>query len=331
MRKKNYFFYIEFLLWFLIVSGIVLFLVNYSDKITLLNKEHEVVFKDIDSLAIGSPVRLMGIKVGHVKKLIIDEDRIKVRFIITKRNVEIPQGAHVSIEFTGLVGSKSLEILPPGEQSKSNNQYMVHEPIRVNSLTKIQLEIMESILGFSKSIKDSFGDKSHDQIINEITNINTVTKNIKTGFSDLRVKTESFNQNINTKFDNINNFLDSKNANLGGINAFLDKNIFKVKSSDVIQTIINGDKALTNKLKKINYPKINKDLESFNKQTTKVKKILKEHQKQSFFQQIINKLTDLSNAINNLKLFITKQDLGKTQTETKKLKEFTKQLSEFDK
>ncbi len=331
MRKKNYFFYIEFLLWFIIISSITLFLINNSDKITFLNKEHEVVFKDVDSLAIGSPVRLMGIKVGHVKKLIIDEDKIKVRFIITKRNLKIPEGAHVSIEFTGLAGSKSLEILPPAELNKAKNQYIVYEPIRVNSLTKIQLEIMESILGFSKSIKDSFGDKSHEQIIKEIGNINNVTKNIETGFGKIRINTEKLNDNLASKFSNINDFLDKKNANLDSINAFLEKNTSQIKSTEIVQMITNWDRALHNKLKKIDYPKINKELKKVNKQTTKAKTILKDQCKnQNFFQQIIKKLKDLSLRLSNIKNFLNRQDLGKTQSEAQNLKEFSKELSEFD-
>ncbi len=331
MRKKNYFFYIEFLLWFMLVGSITLFLINYSDKITILNQEHEVTFKDVDSLAVGSPVRLMGIKVGHVKKLIIDKDNIKVRFIITKRNVKIPKGANVSIEFTGLAGSKSLEILPPNTSGKAKNQYVVHEPIRVNSLTKIQLEIMESILGFSKSIKDSFGDKSHAQIIKEISNINTVAKNIQVSFSNLRVKTESINNNLTIKFTNINNFLDSKNANLEGINTFLEKNIFQIKSHDIIQMIIQGDKALNKKLEKIDYPKFNNKLKNFNKQTSNLKTVIKKQcHEQNFFRQIIQKLKDVSKSLSNLKNFIKKQDLSKTQADTKKLKQISEQLSKFD-
>jgi phospholipid/cholesterol/gamma-HCH transport system substrate-binding protein len=81
-------------------------------------KPFSVQFADVDGLAEGAAVQLMGIRVGLVKS--IDPVRlqngnytVKVDFAIVRDDVDIPKGSHLSIQQSGLVGEKFLEVTPP--------------------------------------------------------------------------------------------------------------------------------------------------------------------------------------------------------------------------
>jgi phospholipid/cholesterol/gamma-HCH transport system substrate-binding protein len=78
---------------------------------------HEVYFQDVDGLKIGAPVQLMGLRVGFIEAIepIVSSNnfKIKVRFRITEKGTPPPKASVVSIEQSGLISEKLLEITPP--------------------------------------------------------------------------------------------------------------------------------------------------------------------------------------------------------------------------
>jgi ABC-type transporter Mla subunit MlaD len=74
-------------------------------------------FQDVDGMRPGSTVQLMGIKVGQVEEVLpVVEEKdtfVKVNFIITRDNTDIPQGSVISVQQSGIIGEKFLEITPP--------------------------------------------------------------------------------------------------------------------------------------------------------------------------------------------------------------------------
>ena len=75
--------------------------------------DYTIFMQDIDGLIVGSPVRMMGIEIGYITKIKPTNNEVFVNFIITKKDVTLPQGCKVGVEFSGMAGSKSLEIYPP--------------------------------------------------------------------------------------------------------------------------------------------------------------------------------------------------------------------------
>jgi len=77
----------------------------------------EVVFHDIDGMRPGSAVQMMGIRIGQVEDVIpvigLENSCVKVRFVITEPNIEIPDASIISIQQSGIIGEKFLEITPP--------------------------------------------------------------------------------------------------------------------------------------------------------------------------------------------------------------------------
>ena len=76
-----------------------------------------VEFKDVNGLRPGAGVQMMGLRVGQVEEItpFVDGENsfVKVKFVITEPNIEIPKASTLSIQQSGLIGELFLEITPP--------------------------------------------------------------------------------------------------------------------------------------------------------------------------------------------------------------------------
>jgi ABC-type transporter Mla subunit MlaD len=81
----------------------------------------EVLFHDIDGMRPGSAIQMMGIRIGQVEDVIPvvqnENSYVKVRFVITEPDIKIPDASVISIQQSGIIGEKFLEITPPQVQN----------------------------------------------------------------------------------------------------------------------------------------------------------------------------------------------------------------------
>lgn len=77
----------------------------------------EVIFHDVNGIRPGSGVQMMGLRIGQIEEItpVINgkDSYVKVKFVITESNVEIPTAATISIQQSGLIGEQFLEVMPP--------------------------------------------------------------------------------------------------------------------------------------------------------------------------------------------------------------------------
>ncbi|HSA06239.1 MAG TPA: MlaD family protein [Candidatus Gastranaerophilales bacterium] len=82
-----------------------------------IGEKIEVPFKDIDGMRPGSAVRMMGMRIGQVDEIepVIDGENshIVVKFVISEPDVKIPPASKISVQQSGIIGEKFLEITPP--------------------------------------------------------------------------------------------------------------------------------------------------------------------------------------------------------------------------
>lgn len=150
--------FIELSIWFLLlvfVLGIGYFAKqNYNQ-----HKTYQIFLQDVDGIIKGSPVRMMGIHIGYVRKVKIINDMVFVDFIINQDGIEIPKGSKVTVEFTGLGGSKSIEIYTPKDKvPKGSQTFEVQQPRRLGaalSLLDSMLEKISAIMFQCTSFTDS--------------------------------------------------------------------------------------------------------------------------------------------------------------------------------
>lgn len=291
MKKKLLFTSIEIIIWIAIVAFIGGQCASFINKDLSGGKNYQISFKDIDSLTVGSPVRIMGIQVGHVTQIKPQNDDVYVNFVITDKNLTIPDNSEISLEFTGIAGSKSIEIEPPKKYLNKKKSLKVSEPIRVNSLMDVQTEIASSILDFSYNILNMFG-KGETEFVQKQLSMATSTSancnkvaNIKT--EDLKTTKSLIKKNINVaqmvtdsakkELSNINDkvlILSNKkifkskitkvNNNLQVISAELNPNIAQLKTKQVQDNIC----IVNNKIK--NFDACSKSVEQFFSKTIDV-------------------------------------------------------------
>lgn len=164
MKKKLTLLLLEITAVVVLVALLAFLGIDRYNKIFNNYPVYVVEFDDVDGLFVGCPVRFSGLQVGHVIKEEVKNDKILVSFKITRKNVKIPKGSTAGIEFTGLVGSKSLEIRPPAIAASTEQLIYPKEPLRISSIIEIQnkfggvlLEISDSAANFLSTNKDSFG------------------------------------------------------------------------------------------------------------------------------------------------------------------------------
>ena len=166
--KKHFFWIAELFIWLLIlfvVSGGIMFAkYNYKKNFNT----YQIFLPDVDGLIDGSPVHLMGIQIGYVNQVDIVGEDVYVKFIVTEKDVKIPHGVVATVEFSGLGGSKSLELYPPKSNNISSDKYLIPQsPKRIHD----SLGLLSDMIG---KLTDITYDISH--FMNEVGLIKTQEK-----------------------------------------------------------------------------------------------------------------------------------------------------------
>ena len=242
---------------------------------------YTVTFKDVDGLSVGSPVRLMGKQVGNIVKLELYESEIYVTFRIAKKNTIIPDGSIASIQFTGLAGSRSLEIMPQKRKFLTNNKIIYsQEPIRISSLMQVQTTIFENLLEFCRGMLTFLSKNSIDSTKKNLQttseymkesnqSMDGALKNIKESGSDISKNTKEIKQFMNEQNKNLDSAYKSFNK--------LSKDQKLKNNMDTIQTTVENLSATTDTAsKKVsevtgNLNNFNSNVKNFNQKVSKVK------------------------------------------------------------
>lgn len=159
---------LELLIWLIIVCIVVLTLfigVNFKEHND--TNDYQVFLPDVDGLIVGSPVRMMGIQVGHVVKIKPIKDEVYVKFILTNPDVYIPQGTSLTVEFSGLAGSKSLELYLPDKKDSleaASSVIAVQPPKRLHDALSLLNDMFKKIGSIMYSTS-SFGTKLQESDI----------------------------------------------------------------------------------------------------------------------------------------------------------------------
>ena len=151
-KNKNTFYInhkLELLIWLtvvLIFVGIISLTYIHREKND--TNDYQIFMPDVDGLIVGSPVRMMGIEVGHVVKIKPIHDEVYIKFVITEPNIVVPQGTVATVEFSGMAGSKSLELYLPNKTTyidKNVPILSVHPPKRLHDAVSLLDDMFDKI------------------------------------------------------------------------------------------------------------------------------------------------------------------------------------------
>ena len=160
----------ELLVWLIVILVIVAFSsLSFIHKSKTDENDYQVFLSDVDGLIVGSPVKMMGVEVGHVTKIKPVRDEVYVNFILTNPEVYIPQGSEITVEFSGMAGSKSLELYLPDKNTYIDKNTPIinsNPPKRLHDALYL-LDDMYKKIGSIINTCSSFGKKlnEHDLVI----------------------------------------------------------------------------------------------------------------------------------------------------------------------
>lgn len=187
----------EIIVWTILLSIIFSGIIFTYSKIFVEPNIYNIDFKDIDGITKGSPVRFMGINVGYVRKLKSKNKHIQVQIIITQKDMKIPNGTVARVEFYGLGGSKSIELMPP--DGSCDVGIVTGDTIRINDVAQVAtgfVDIMEQIEKYIKGLDKAGMEKFFNQIKNtndeQIKEIGKEIQNINSNMTQKieKIKTE---------------------------------------------------------------------------------------------------------------------------------------------
>lgn len=151
--RKYHLWLIEIIVWALIIVAISIPFYNNISHKKELNATGHAFFEDTDGLIVGSPVRFMGTQVGYLSNVEIIGSEAYVSFVITEKNLKIPHGTIATVEFTGIAGSKSLELYPPTKESLARGHAIsVVDPIRLSTFVSNQQSIATNLINMTNQI-----------------------------------------------------------------------------------------------------------------------------------------------------------------------------------
>ena len=212
---------IEIFIWIVILTLVFSGIIFGYSKLFVEPNVYNIQFKDIDGISKGSPVRFMGINVGYVRKLKAKGKFVDVQIILTEKNMKIPNGTVARVEFYGLGGSKSIELMPP--DGSCDVGILTEYTIRINDVAqeaKGMVEIVEIIEKFVKSldknamqtILETVKDAKDDKIKGVGNEMNKIGKDIHSKVETVKVKKTEMGDKI-----------DKMNENVEKLNKFIKK------------------------------------------------------------------------------------------------------------
>lgn len=171
--------WIEMAIWFLILCFVVTGVKFYTYHKNKEANSYQIFLPDVDGLIVGSPVKFMGVQVGYVDTVKIVANDVYVKFI-TDKDVKLPKGSIVTVEFSGMGGSKSLEIYPPTEESIASKKIIiVQDPKRLHDSLGLLNDMFDKLGSITN--KMSFFAKEADEILHDqsaLENAHNVEANV---------------------------------------------------------------------------------------------------------------------------------------------------------
>lgn len=136
-NKIRLYAWVEFLIWLIVIALIVFGIRYHNYKSQKQYKSYQIFMNDVDGLIVGSPVRFLGIKIGHVTKVQLVSSDVYIKFIVTQNDLELPVGSVATVEGSGLGGSKSLEIYPPKEGAPKDKIIVSKDSTRLSKVMSL--------------------------------------------------------------------------------------------------------------------------------------------------------------------------------------------------
>lgn len=160
-------------------------LVDFFDN----NYQLRVVFDKVSGLHKGVKFDYAGVEIGKIKDIIINENKVVV-VLEVEEDIKIPEGAKFVIVSNGVMGDKSINIIPPREITRN----YIEPNTTIKGTTTVDLDkaietagkVLEKVNILLDSINNVLGDKEIQASLKDTINrLGSITDNLDKFSSDL--------------------------------------------------------------------------------------------------------------------------------------------------
>lgn len=212
---------IEILIWFIILTILFCLGIFAYSKFFVEPNVYTIEFKDINGITKGSPVRFMGINIGYVRKMEIEDKSVYVQIIVTKKDMKIPNGTTARVEFYGLGGSKSIELMPP--DGACDVGILTGSTIRIHDVVHGAKGIV-SILEVVQEIVRDINPSKLEKIFENVKDLKAEQlKNVDKEILDVKMQIDKKAKEAKDKQSEVLNKVDAINDTVEKINKFIKK------------------------------------------------------------------------------------------------------------
>ncbi len=266
-----------------ITLAVLLFLMSgttglFSKRMTLVS-----YFDNASGLRLGAPVRLSGVDIGNVAKILIVHDKDKqitpvqvVMKVSTKYSFDLRRDSETSLDTAGVLGETYLDINssqaigPPAQDGDTLPTHLhpdFNEVVRSSQSTLQNMDALlkraDRILAFAESGKGSLGKliydpRLYDQISQTVTEFKQVVDEIAKGqgsLGQLINRSDAYDKFVAT-LDKMNAVADDLQAGKGTAGKFLKDPTLYNNANDTVANFkkvsedINGGKGTLGRLTK---------------------------------------------------------------------------------
>ena len=237
----------------LVLSGILMFIVGFSylksNNIFSSDRTFFAIYDDIEGVSVGTPVTVSGFNVGSIQDISFYQNTmdILVKFRVENK-VKFSKNSVAQIYETGLIGGKSLAILPyndplaqSGDTLRSSIAPGLTELVN-DKLSPLQEKIESTFVSADsllKNINNVLDVNSQNQIKESFSQLSDLTANLKESAENLNSIINSNEIKINDIVSNVDNF----SSNFSSLsNSFSDVEVIignLTKTSNNLNSIID--------------------------------------------------------------------------------------------
>lgn len=339
----------EFMVGIFVVIGIIILIFSlfFLGKVERKKDYYSILaeFDTVNNLEIGTPVILSGVKVGKVKSIYLNGNKVIVEMYI-KKDIKIIKGARITIVLKGIIGEQLVSIYNLSEENqgyyKNGDKIKGENPVDLNMMVAKTYDIMNSVQKLTQKVDDMMNENSTKEIVG----------NMKVASEKLNIvidKTDAILDKTDLIVDKTGNIIDENRENIkislekmglliSKTEKFIDKTdkILEKKDGE-IEILLSETKAILDEISKItkkSEENIDKTLDNFlilSQNFLEITDKIDKNKIEKIQKDVVEIVDEMKNIVNNVKGTVNQENTKKIISTLENTEKISKSLNKvFD-